>query len=434
MPVARSGGKELTERGHLGREKAGGTPALQSGYLMRRWFVRGLIGLALLLGGAALAIRGYLRSDQATARVAAQLEGILGLPVRVGGLDVGMGESTLTGVEVREAGDSVGAEPWIKIDAATADVGLPQLLGGEVAASSLQISGATVLLRFDRNGHLLNKLPATAGPMPVVPPIHIEQSKLILRREGHPDCLFQGLTGDIKVEDNRYLLSGTVNDTAWGGAWSIDGWLRPDSRLSELNLKTGGVRVTQEMLNRVPFVSPNVWAHFNADGFTPADVKLRFGQPNRRCHYRVALRLSETSVYVSSIDLRASQTNGIAVIEDGYVVLREVKGKTADGTLILSASDLNFREPVRVFTFTIEAQRLNLQGLPKSWKLPPRLGGYLSGKADLTVRVVNNKPVPLGAGEGRVDQAVIAFVPIPGYGLRIQADGNGFRFEPTIKR
>src|SRR5262245_25827713 len=142
---------------------------------MRRWLIRLLIAGVVVLSGLAIAMRGYLQSDQAIAQVAAKLQSILNLPVKVSGLDVGIGQSSISGLSVFESGDSLTAEPWIKIETATADVGLMQLLDNEVSASSLDFSGATVLLRFDREGQLLTKLPPSRE-LPVVPPIHFEKS------------------------------------------------------------------------------------------------------------------------------------------------------------------------------------------------------------------------------------------------------------------
>ena len=54
--------------------------------------------------------------------------------------------------------------------------------------------------------------------------------------------------------------------------------------------------------------------------------------------------------------------------------------------------------------------------------------------AILDVRIVNGLPILSGSGDGRVDDAALGFIPMPGYGLRIQVDREGFRIEPRLSR
>jgi hypothetical protein len=98
----------------------------------------------------------------------------------------------------------------------------------------------------------------------------------------------------------------------------------------------------------------------------------------------------------------------------------------------LAFADLDFRPVNTIMRFDLTADKLRIQGLPSSWKLPPRLGGQLSGHAKLEVVVVNGVAIPSGSGEGYVHNAMVGPIPMPNYGLRIQADRNGFRFEPRI--
>src|SRR5207253_3120374 len=113
------------------------------------------------------------------------------------------------------------------------------------------------------------------------------------------------------------------------------------------------------------------------------------------------------------------------------VHLRNVRGRVADGALDISAGDLDYRTAT-IMKFQLAAQRLDIHKLPAKWKLPPSLGGKLSGSANLIVRVIDGVAVPTGDGDGQVDRAMLGPIPIPNYGLKIKADRNGFAFQPRI--
>ena len=71
-------------------------------------------------------------------------------------------------------------------------------------------------------------------------------------------------------------------------------------------------------------------------------------------------------VTLTAIGLRADQAQGKVIIEDGVVQLRDVRGRTADGTMETSA-DLNFRATPSRMQFNVSAKRVNVQRLPSSW-------------------------------------------------------------------
>src|SRR5207244_13393674 len=128
----------------------------------------------------------------------------------------------------------------------------------------------------------------------------------------------------------------------------------------------------------------------------------------------------------------ASGVRGSLVVEDKHVTITGATGRFANGTLDLKSADLDFRHPISVQRYELEADRLSVRDLPPSWRRPKLLAGKLSGHANLTVRVINGHAIPAGSGEGRVDDASWALIPLRRhYGLRFQADENGLRFEPA---
>jgi len=393
-----------------------------------RWLVRLLLLAAVLAGGAWLALQVYLRGGSASGRVAERLTALLGVPVRVGGVEVTAGASAATAVTIFESADA--AEPFVTIGRAGTDLGLTELLAGS-DPKRLTLTDAHVVLRHDADGHLLTQLPTPRKSDRPAPAVRLDNAQITIRKQGDPDRLIRGIAGDLVSEAGQWRLTGRVSDPEWGsGAWQVAGTVADGT--GELTLQSPNIRVTPAMLRRVPYVKSSIWEHVIAEGDTPVTARMRFAGAGKPVSYRVELAPVNTTVAVSSIDLEATQARGFVVVEDKRVLLKDVSGRVADGVLQLRAADLDFRNEVDVMRYDLRANRLDLHALPKSWRLPPRLGGRLSGDADLTVRVVNGHAIPSGAGEGRVDGASIGPVPFPSYGLRIQADRNGFLFAPFI--
>jgi hypothetical protein len=393
-----------------------------------RWLIRCIVLASVLLGGAWLALQAYLRGGSASGRVAERLTALLGVPVRVGGVEVGAGASAATDVSVFESADA--SEPFVTIARAGTDLGLTDLLAGS-DPKRLTLSGAQVVLRHDAQGHLVTRLPQPRKSDRPAPAVRLDNAQLTIRKQGDPDRVIRGITGDLVSEGGRMRLTCTVHDPEWGDAtWQASGTAADGS--GELTLQVANIHVTPAMLRRVPYVKSSIWEHVVAEGDTPVKARIAFAGAGQPVTYRVELTPENTAVSVSSIDLEATQTRGRVIVEDKQVLLKDVRGRVAAGELLVRAADLDFRGDVDVMRFDLRASRLDLHALPKSWRLPPRLGGRLSGDADLTVRVVGGRPIPSGAGEGRVDGASIGPVPFPSYGLRIQADRSGFVFAPFI--
>ena len=177
-----------------------------------------------------------------------------------------------------------------------------------------------------------------------------------------------------------------------------------------------------------------VWNHVTLEGDTPVQLLLTLPQPPAKVGYRVALSPRNTTVHVPSVELTATAAQGNVVIENNLVMVRDVRGKVAEGDLHVTSADLDYRNPATVMKFDLDGRRLNIRKLPPSWNLPPGLGGKLSGMANLVVRMIDGHAIPTGTGEGRVDNAMLGPLPIPNYSLRIKANRDGFRFEPRLGR
>src|SRR5260370_33354838 len=89
-----------------------------------RYVVGGLLVVALAAGA-----RYYLAPRQVSAQVAARLQGLLGVPVNVGSVDVGLaGGSEVRNVELYEADTPEPHAPWLAVQSIQADVSALDLL------------------------------------------------------------------------------------------------------------------------------------------------------------------------------------------------------------------------------------------------------------------------------------------------------------------
>jgi hypothetical protein len=395
---------------------------------MRRVRLGLLVVLVLLLltGAAALALRAYLSSSRVAARVTAGLEEQYGASVRVGQVQVGLNASSVRHVELFEADAGPGAAPWATFDAVRADVGLGSLVAGHSQPRDLNVTGAAITLHFDREGHLLTRLPARKEKAVTLPEFHLHHSRLTIDQEGHPEFVVQGIDAEVHSRDGRLALTGTVHDPRWG-PWDLDGSLDPAGGPSSGTLKTAGIHVTQKLLEDLPFVGANVWQNVQAEGDTPVDLTLSYDPARQKVHYRVALDPTNTQVHITPIDLSADRAQGKVTIEDAVVRLDKVRGHTADGTIATDAV-LDFRSPPNQLKFTIDADGLDLAQLPRKWKLPSQLEGRLTGHAELVVTIRDGQAQTSGEGEGTItDARVMGFKSRP-IRLRLYSDGDGIHF------
>jgi hypothetical protein len=401
---------------------------------MRRLF-RSAVVLLLLIGGAALAVQAYLSSDAATARVAARVSAALGTRVTIGGIALGIGGSTLTDMVIEEADSAAGGPPLATVKRVETDIGIRELISGPSDPTKITLDGLQLLVRHDRAGRLLTRLPRPADAGKPTPTIRVANAGVTIRKDGEPDVRFDGFQGQVAEQNGQIRLTGELHDPTWGGQWHIDATAPKAGGTVGVSVKSAGVHVTQKMLRRAPYVAESIWNHVTLEGRTPVDLRLVIPPAPAKTSYRVVLTPVDTAVYVPSIDLHAAAAAGHVVVEDGLVTLRDVRGRVAEGELHVMAAELDFRPPnMSILKFELDATRLLLKALPSSWRLPPRLGGRLSGKATLVVRIVEGIPLLSGSGEGLVADAFIGPIPVPNYGLRIRADRNGFLFEPRIGR
>jgi hypothetical protein len=393
-----------------------------------------LVSIAVL-GILFLGVRLYLSSRFAAAQAAERLQDVLGAPVRVSDVNIGIGgDSTLQGLEVFEEGRPSDG-PWVTIEDVRADVSALGMVGGRSKPSEVELGGAVIDLRFDKDGRLATRLPRPKGPTGAYPRFHLENSQITLAQAGREPMVVHGVNADLTDGNGRLNARGTIADPFWGD-WTVEGFFVPEQGEVSLTLTTPRTPLTMQKLEKLPFVSPDVWKQVKLEGAGSVLFNLHFKMKEAGVHYRVELGAQDTQVAVTAIDLQADHASGQAIIEDGLVTLRDVRGQTADGEIATDA-DLDFRKkPAKLDFKSIEVHHVVLSKLPAQWSLrktleKARLDGRLTAKAALVVTLTDGQPHTQGEGKGQIADASIAgFATKRPIALRFTAEGKKFLFLP----
>lgn len=374
-----------------------------------KWLRRVLVGLVSILVVAGFAARRYLTSRRVADQVVAQLSSVYGGPVKVSGVDIGLGGSSLSGFELYETGAAGDQAPWLTVQDLNTDISVFTLLHGTVVPGDVRVTGAKVLLRFDREGKLLTSLPSqlfqggakeSGTAVGAIPEIALQRSQLIFRKEGADDLVLDPIDVKLTRQQGHFVLSGAAANAAWG-PFTLAGQFGQDSTEVRVDVTSGGaVHVTAAMLNQVPFVPASIWRAVRiAEGDTPVRLQLRYDLQARALHYQVALTPANTKVEVAAVELQATDTRGQVNINDQLVQLRGVEGKTLGGTLGLDG-DLDFRSAETRLGFPrLEATGLDVSRFPASWEFPRQITGKLRGKAALAIRLTPGTVSPLAVAD-----------------------------------
>lgn len=380
--------------------------------------------VAIALAGSA-----YTRSHHFAALVADRLGEFFPGNLRIDTIDIGWNETILRDLSLHE--DENSTTPWVVVKKIETRLPPSRLIDDTPRPDYVRIEDTSATLRFDAKNHLTTRLPLRKGPFPAIPEIDVANLEVTIDQEGRSPFTVHHLNGTAHTEEGRLLFSGTAEDPVWG-KWSVKASVDPATAVSQLTLESANAKITQEMLNSLPFVSPKVWQHVQCSGISSATVTVRKAPDSAKPHYRVELHPVETHVHITSAHLDADDAAGDVVCEDGLVTLNKIQGKVADGQIDMSGS-LNFRQPEYSHSFAVTAKRMNLSKLPAQWRIPNELGGRLSGHADLKVMLVKGKPQTSGEGEGTIEYATFAGVPmLRPIRIRLHADDGGFRFNPIL--
>jgi uncharacterized protein involved in outer membrane biogenesis len=372
----------------------------------KRWLFIGAGTLLVLSAVLLVAAHFYLRSSAMARRAEDKLQEALGVPVRVGGVAIGLaGSSSARQIEVLEPKRET---PWLTLEEVTANLSVLDLLSGNAEGGKVRVRGARVHLRFDSRGRLLTELPkpsASSGKSEA-PTLHLEKGELTLEQEGRAPVVLSGLSADMEAKGGSWQVQGNIEDPHWGD-WNVEAGADLKTGAVTLNLLAEKSAVSPDRLRALPFVSPAVWDQVTGEGPARVALKVRVGA-DRTIHYRVEIDPRGAKIQVSSIGLDAISTTGAIIVEDGLVTLRNMKGKAAGGE-IETHGDLDFRQEPWKFTVESSTRGVDLQRFTRTWPLPPQLrdiSGRLTGEAKLVLKISDKLQVS-GNGEGRVEDAVL---------------------------
>jgi hypothetical protein len=377
----------------------------------RRWPIVLLLTAVLLLIG----VRLFLSSSYVAGRAAASLEKLYGGTVRVGGADIGLGGTVLTGVELFEKNDGPQQQPWLTVDRLETDLSLGDVLGGR-DPTRVVLKGVTVRLRFDADGRLLTRLPAPAqssGGTGRLPEVELVNGRVLLLGTSDRQVAFDHVAATLKPQAGKNVLAGTGQNAAWG-SWTVAGTLDLAQDTVKVLLNSNcSVHVTQGMLRALPLVPASVWDDVELEGDTPVSVALSH-RGAAGGSSRVTLAPTHTHLRIPAIDLDTTQTRGTVEMLDGKIELRKVQGQFAGGTLTADI-DLTFPERgLHIDIRALTAEQIDVQSLPRRWSLPPALAGRLHAVAELQVELTGGKVFARGSGKGEVVDATFAGQPLRG--------------------
>jgi hypothetical protein len=401
--------------------------------LLRRRFVLPalVLGVATALVGAWL----YSRSESAALLVQQKLEERLGAVARFDRMSVGLSGTTVSGLKLYERDNGTDSEPFISVGEAEVDVAAVGAVLDR-SPSLIRLNNAHVLLRFDSNGDLVTRLPKGNGTGGAIPTVRIESGQLTIRQEGRADSVFHGIDLTIAPGDQALTIAGTVEDEAWG-KWNVEGAIPlTGSGTGRVTFETANPHhVTPDLLCQVPFVSPNAWTHVRLEGTTPARIDLKLDMATEHLAYRVALQPTRTTVDVPSIGLTFANANGQLVAEEGVVSLTDVRGSSADGEVRLD-SRMDFAGKDDVLRFNTDLIKMDVQKLPRAWRLPPQIDGRLSGKVAFNVIIPDKGGTRVeAAGKATISDAKLQGRSVPPIELDVGTDSAGgleFYEKPSV--
>lgn len=389
--------------------------------------VVGMVVVVLALGGW-IGLRAYLSSSKARTLAADKLSAMVGLPVEVEHLSVGMASSSLSFRVVEPAADGRPAEELLRVDSVSADVSLVDLAGGHAAPTDVTVHGLALTLHFDRDGKLLTKMPKSSGGGEThVPVVHADGVTLTLKQDGRPDFVLSNATLAVTPDGDKVGVRGSVDDPNWA-KWEVTGEADAKAGTGSVELATAAGPLKMDLLRSIPFIPESTWKAITATGTTPARITLASGS-DKKFRYDVVLKpTGAADVTLPDIEATLTKVAGTFDIHDAKVQMTDCSAALADGSVRVSGT-LDFAAEPSDLRLNVAVAGADMQKLPAAWGLPQKLEGKLRGKADLELKVQKDgKMEPRGGGSAVVEGAKWNGLPVE-IGLRLHGNGKQYRFE-----
>ncbi len=406
-----------------------------------------LLLVAILAGGG----KYLLGTEMAAERVSQRLSMAVGLPVKVGHINLGWDKVTLEDVRVYEPDAKPAAEPFAVIDRARVDLSPWDMMHGDEMPKQLNLQGATVTFVLDRNGRPITRLmnpPQAAPPGPVAPPppgpsvpppeqrlpaIDIEKASLVIRQEGHADTTLTGIDVHLRSNGDALEVEGTVDDPLWG-SWDARGEVNRGSGQGTVALwTTRPVAINEDLLTRVPFAEPQVIKEVQLDGQLGANIHAKFDLQKYTIDYRASFTPQKADVFLPALDLRVNHVHGRLDVANGLLHLNDLYGDTAGGGAE-AHGDLNFFRGGIDAQLTVDVRGVEMEQLPRTWDLPREAGGKLTGSAHLHSTYHEGHAEVRGQGQGKILDARLLGRPVEPVPMTLTADATGFHFRLQVAK
>lgn len=373
-----------------------------------RWALIGVGGLLALVVVARVGLGVYLDTDAGKDLVARKISALIGMPVQVTSLRVGLATSTI-GLKVFDpAAPEASKSEVFAVEDASADISLFGLATSRISPQKVTLRGVNLTLHVSSDGKVvttLPQIPAGSGTGGTLPNITLTEGRLTIRQDGRPEFALQNLNATVTPAGDRVSIDGTLDDPAWS-KWTLKGDIAKDGSASEVRFETANGPLTMDRLESVPFVPASVWKRIRLDGRGAVAVRL-WTDASADVHYAVDVKPNEATLTLSDASVTLAKVTGLVNLTGAKVKLVGAKAQLAGGTIAVDG-DADFAPEPTVVNLKATAANLDLKQLPAEWKLPRDIDGKLQGSADVSVRVFSDGHLePSGSGEGAITDVMI---------------------------
>ena len=369
----------------------------------------------------------YLRTGSAKQLAASKIGEMLGGNVHVTELSGGIG-STDVHLEIDgRPGEKPLVSGKIRVDVS------PLALAAGREPSVIHFDNPAINLHLDQNDNILDKLPHPKGGAGggKIPDVVITGATIHFVQEGKPDFIASGIDIRITSAGSKITATGSWKDPLYG-SWKLASELDSGTIAGSVQLTSEGqTHLTPQKLKAVPFVPKETWEAVEFDGMSTVDVRIGHSADGK-WSWKVECDPTGTLLTVFPIDLIVTDTSAKVILEGARVTLKNVRGKTADGTLQTDAL-LDFEKKPSELQFQVIAKDFNVKKTPPQWELNKYLvdEGTLNGDAGITLQVADGKVKPLGSGKAKIVGTLAGDK--RAYDIHLSSDGERLRFsgKPT---
>ncbi len=394
----------------------------------RRWLIATcLMGVAIVVV-AYVALRIYLSSEWVVARVTSELEKFYGDRVTVESASIGVfGSSSVAGLRLYEAKPQDTA--WLEVKDVSADLSAWEMLTGTAEPSQITLDGATLTLRWDKDGNFVSRWPSAPepsgdSPQPM-PQIKLRDSRLVLQKAGQVASKIEGIQGTLVAEGDQYVLRGKISEEKWGD-WKIDGSFGSGKGLFTLKLTpVNFVTLTDAKLQGLPFIADQVWKNIRPQGKSSGEVLLTWNMDTGKFDYRVEVQAVDNTVTLPGMGVTMKDiSEGKVIIEGTRARIHQLQGRSLGGRVSLSG-EIDYGKPeLHVDLPKVTVSRVPVANIPERWKFPLRMEGNLSAEASFSAVMHQDHVKVLGQVDGRIKKESDT-TPKATFELKVNATAQG---------